>query len=70
MEEVTAAEEELEKLEGEEEGDGWVDGQEEGWVEVEEEVMDEEVYEDEEAEGGTGELGRRIPRSASSSCNR
>ena len=26
MEEVTAAEEELEKLEGEEEGDGWVDG--------------------------------------------
>ena len=39
-------------------------------MEVEEEVMDEEVYEDEEAEGGTGELGRRIPRSVSSSCNR
>ena len=39
-------------------------------MEVEEEVMDEEVYDDEEAEGGTGELGRRIPRSASSSCNR
>ena len=29
-EDVMAAEEELEKLEGEEEGDGWVEGYEEG----------------------------------------
>ena len=62
-----AAEEELEKLEGEEEGDGWVEGYEDGCVDVEEEVMEDEVYEEEEAEGGSGELGRRIPKSANSS---
>ena len=29
--------------------------------------MEDEVYEEEEAEGGSGELGRRIPKSANSS---